>query len=337
MTKSFKKIIFIFSGFFFFLHGAQIPEFKLSWPTPNPAFAKGLGYSTFLQKTGPEKSFSSGAFGCVRNNGYKFHEGLDLYPVKRDKKGKAIDLIYSAMDGVVSHVNSVASYSAYGKYIVIEHTSVTPSLYSLYAHLYSIADGIKIGTKVKVAQTIGQMGNTSSGYHIPLSRSHLHFEIGLRLTDQFQKWYDKKSFRTKNRHGNFSGFNLVGLDPIEFFASYKQKSISSPIDFLNKLPVTVVARVKSSKVPDFALRYPSLCEVKNKAGNSWYVTFGPYGIPLKIVRSTENLTTRQKDIEILKFNSETQKKPCRRLVTQKGSIYYPSEQLQTYIELLFGV
>ena len=136
------------------MHGAKSPEFKLSWPTPNPAFAKGLGYSTFLQKTGPEKSFSSGAFGCVRNNGYKFHEGLDLYPVKRDKKGKAIDLIYSAMDGVVSHVNSVASYSAYGKYIVIEHTSVTPSLYSLYAHLYSVADGIKIGTKVKVAQTM---------------------------------------------------------------------------------------------------------------------------------------------------------------------------------------
>ena len=54
------------------------PQFKLSWPTPNPAFARGLGYSTFLQKTGPDKAVTSGAFGCVRNNGYKFHEGLDL-------------------------------------------------------------------------------------------------------------------------------------------------------------------------------------------------------------------------------------------------------------------
>ena len=57
------------------------PQFSLAWPTPNPAFAKGMGYSAFLQKTGPDKDFSSGAFGCVRNNGYKFHEGLDLYPI----------------------------------------------------------------------------------------------------------------------------------------------------------------------------------------------------------------------------------------------------------------
>ena len=39
------------------------PNFQLSWPTPNPAFAKGMGYSAFLQKTGPDKQFSSGAFG----------------------------------------------------------------------------------------------------------------------------------------------------------------------------------------------------------------------------------------------------------------------------------
>ena len=63
------------------LSGAT-PAFHLSWPTPNPAFAKGMGYSAFLQKTGPDKAFSSGAFGCVRNNGYKFHEGLDLASLK---------------------------------------------------------------------------------------------------------------------------------------------------------------------------------------------------------------------------------------------------------------
>ena len=69
------------------------PNFQLSWPTPNPAFAKGMGYSAFLQKTGPDKAFSSGAFGCVRNNGFKFHEGLDLYPVKRDGRGRADDKV----------------------------------------------------------------------------------------------------------------------------------------------------------------------------------------------------------------------------------------------------
>ncbi|MBT3637016.1 MAG: M23 family peptidase, partial [Opitutae bacterium] len=102
------------------------PSFHLSWPTPNPAFAKGMDYSAFLQKTGPDKSFSSGAFGCVRNNGYKFHEGLDLYPVKRDSRGRADDKVFSAMAGIVRHLNATSGHSAYGKYLVLEHTTLTP-------------------------------------------------------------------------------------------------------------------------------------------------------------------------------------------------------------------
>ena len=162
-------------GIFFSIaicHGANSPSFKLSWPTPNPAFARGLGYSTFLQKTGPDKQFTSGAYGCVRNNGYKFHEGLDLYPVKRDRGGKPEDLIYAAMDGVVSYVNPTPSYSAYGKYIVLEHPKLNPPLYSLYAHLDSITPNLKRGSPVVIAQVIGKMGNSPSGYRIPLERSH---------------------------------------------------------------------------------------------------------------------------------------------------------------------
>ena len=115
-----------------------------------------------------------------------------------------------------SHVNSVSGYSAYGKYLVLEHNKIVPKLYSLYGHLASIEPGIKIGSEIKVAQKIGKMGNSAS-YRIPLNRSHLHFEIGLRLTDNFQSWYNHKKFSTPNRHGNFSGFNLVGFDPTLLF------------------------------------------------------------------------------------------------------------------------
>jgi len=73
LSIQFIAILFLSS----FSRGEVNPNFQLSWPTPNPAFAQGMGYSAFLQKTGPDKAFSSGAFGCVRNNGYKFHEGLD--------------------------------------------------------------------------------------------------------------------------------------------------------------------------------------------------------------------------------------------------------------------
>mgnify|MGYP003889612835 CR=1 FL=1 len=71
----------------------------------------------------------------------------------------------------------------------MEHNSLTPSLYSLYAHLDTISPNLAIGSKVTIAQVIGKMGNSSSGYRIPLERSHLHFEMGLRLTNKFQNWY----------------------------------------------------------------------------------------------------------------------------------------------------
>lgn len=317
---------------------AGTPTFELSWPTPNPAFAKGLGYSTFLQKTGPDKEFSSGAFGCVRNNGYKFHEGLDLYPVNRDKRGKAEDSIFAITDGTVSHINATASFSAYGKYVVLEHNSLTPSLYSLYAHLDTISPNLAIGSKVTIAQVIGKMGNSSSGYRIPLERSHLHFEMGLRLTNKFQNWYNKKSFVSKNRHGNYSGFNLVGIDPIHFYSEYKKKSFATPADFICALTPSVIVQVKTEKTPDFISRYPSLSTTQ-KTGNSngWKATFGPFGIPLLIEPVSKPIDPKDKQIKILSFNPESQKKPCRRLTKKIGNQYIPAEQLQTYLELIFDL
>ncbi len=189
---------------------ASEAPFILSWPTPNPAFAQGHGYSTFLQKTGPDKDFSSGAYGCVRNNGYKFHEGVDLFPVKREASGRAIDSVFSAMRGRVAYINYASSKSSYGRYIVLEHDHFRPILYSLYAHLDSFSPSLKVGDSVKEAEALGRMGNSSS-FRIPLNRSHLHFEIGLRLSEKFQNWYNRKTFKTPNSHGNFNGFNLVGI------------------------------------------------------------------------------------------------------------------------------
>ena len=89
---------------------------------------QGLGYNAFLQKTGPTKEFSSGAFGCVRNNGYKFHEGVDLFPIKKSKQGKASDSIFSVMSGHVAYINHNETKSSYGKYVVLEHPEFVPKV-----------------------------------------------------------------------------------------------------------------------------------------------------------------------------------------------------------------
>lgn len=329
-------ILFFLLSSSLFLRGEIKKKFQLSWPTPNPAFAKGMGYSAFLQKTGPDKAFSSGAFGCVRNSGFKFHEGVDLYPIKRDQSGRASDAVYAAMSGVISYINSISGHSAYGKYIVIEHLSTKPSLYTLYGHLASIEANINIGDRVSIAEKIGIMGNTAS-YSIPLSRSHLHFEVGLRLTDEFQSWYDKKGFKSKNRHGNYSGFNLVGLDPLPFYSKYQKEVFDSPLDYLKSVTPEAKIRIKTNKIPDFAKRYPSLIRMmpNGKPWNGWDCIFGPFGFPISL-QQTDLCTSEEENIKVISYDQRNLERKCRRLVERKNGRIVPAEQLKVYLELIFG-
>lgn len=318
---------------------AANPEFSLSWPTPNPAFARGMGHAAFLQKTGPDKPVTSGAYGCVRNSGYKFHEGLDLYPVKRDSRGRAEDEVFAAMNGVVRHLNGVSGHSSYGKYVVLEHLDLTPALYTLYAHLAEVNPKLKVGARVKVAASLGKMGNTSAGYRIPLNRSHLHFEIGLRLTDHFQGWYASRKFSTPNRHGNYSGFNLVGLDPLDFYGRYKAKTIDTPLAFLRSLPVVTTVRARFAGTPDFTTRYPSLSRPlkPGESPKAWDASFGPHGIPLRVVPAAGPAPVGGAQFRILAYDAESDaaSRSCRALVKGESASRIPSEQLKVYLELLF--
>ena len=308
-------------------------DFSLSWPTPNASFAKGLGYHAFLQKTGPDKDFSSGAFGCVRNNGYKFHEGLDLFPVKSNSQGKAEDSIFAAMDGMVTYLSHKASDSAYGKYIVLEHTQFNPIIYSLYAHLDEISPNLSVGKMVQVAEPIGQMGNTAS-FRIPLDRSHLHFEVGIRLSNQFDKWYKRQRFKTPNKHNNYNGYNLVGIDPIKFYSEYQKKSFRTPAEFFRNLPTVAKVQVMSPKKPFLASRNSALMPSPPapKLIKSWICSFGPFGLPTRLEPSASSFDGT---IRILSYDEKHDSDFCRKLMVRKHGKLHPSEQLETYLELIF--
>ena len=331
---------FGFLGVFFILNitclnlAASSARLELSWPTPNQAFVNGLGYHAFLQKTGPGKEFSSGAFGCVRNSGNKFHEGIDLSPLKRSSSGKAEDYVYAAMDGIIKYVNLNSSSSAYGKYLVIEHEKFTPTLYSLYGHLESVSFGLKSGSTVKVAQRIGKMGNTAS-YNIPLNRSHLHFELGIRLSDRFHSWYNRQSFKTKNDHGNYNGYNLAGINPLLFYSNYQKARFNNPSDYLKSLPVILKILVPSSIVPDILVRNPSLSSNYSKKAQikGWECWIGPYGFPLRF--EVSNADFSGKTLRIIKYNQKYDSENCRKLIVTKNGKLYPSDLLKTYLEIIF--
>src|SRR5687767_3478066 len=173
------------SGVLLFAAIAHGAELKLVWPTPSKAWTDGAPPAQWLQHAGSGDP-DSGSFGGVRSAGTQFHEGIDIKPVARDGRGEPLDSVFAAMDGVVRYVNATAGDSSYGRYVVLEHPGMTPAIYTLYAHFARIAPNVRAGFEVNAGDVLGTMGHSAGGYMIPTDRSHLHFEIGVVMTRNFQ-------------------------------------------------------------------------------------------------------------------------------------------------------
>ena len=98
---------------------------------------------------------------------------------------------------------------------------------------------LRVGAEVDRGQQLGGMGHSSGGYMIPKDRAHLHFEIGVAMTRNFQAWYDRQKFGSKNEHGMWNGMNLVGIDPLAFFNEWRAGRIHSVRDFFAQMETAV--------------------------------------------------------------------------------------------------
>src|SRR5690606_27998289 len=161
------------------------------------------------------KPWEGGSFGFVRTPArlagevvmLKFHEGIDIAPIKRDKAGNPLDLVSSIADGRVVHVSPLAGRSNYGKYAVVEHAWEGSLIYSLYAHLAEIT--VQPGDIVKAGSVLGQMRYTGAGLNRP--RSHLHLELAFLMSTRYEDWHKARGGGV-NYHGLFNGMNLSGTD-----------------------------------------------------------------------------------------------------------------------------
>ncbi len=320
--------------------GATAPRIKIVWPTPNRAYLEKQPWEAFIQPT-VSGQVSSGLFGCVRTSGTQFHEALDLLPVSRDRRGEPLDDIFAVMPGVVRHTNNRAGASSYGRYIVIEHEGTVPSIYTLYAHLSAIADGLRVGQQIAEAQVIATMGHTSGGYTIPRDRAHLHFEMGVRLTDRFQSWYDWKKFGSKNDHGLWNGMNLVGFDPLAFYDAFREHQVDNFRDFLRSQSAALTIRVATSEVPDFATRYPSLLTtlVAPERLVGWDVKINTTGLPFSWTPLTAEQMGDQREgsVRIVQVDEAAVKAcHCKDLVKWRRGEPEPDRDLNTLLQLLFG-
>ena len=314
---------------------------RLAWPTKNMAYAEGRPLEDYIQPT-VSGLVESGLFGCVRTEGWQFHEALDLKSIDRDSKGEPTDEIFAVMAGVVRHVASHPGQSSYGRYIVIEHVDAGLSVSTLYAHLASIAPGIQRGTRVEMGTVIGVMGRSAGNRALPKDRAHLHFEIALRLTDKFSSWYRWKGFGSKNDHGLWNGMNLVGVDPKAFYDAFRDKRVDSFLDFWCTKPVAVTLRVATRSTPDFIKRYPGLREgampLFGLAG--WEVDFDEFGVPLKWrpLLADGVAGYQRNEVRIVSTDDALlDAVSCKDLVKMSRGQSVPDSDLQTNLQLLFGL
>ncbi len=312
---------------------------EIGWPTPNDAWERGRGYESWVQPTVSGEP-SSGLFGSVRSNGTQFHEGLDIRPVGRDRRGEPTDRVTAAMDGVVRNISGRPGDSNYGRYVVLEHPGVTPSVYTLYAHLARIEPGLFEGMTVRRGQVIGLMGHSSNG-NIPVSRAHMHFEIGLMLTRDFPSWYAWKKFGSPNQQGLWNGMNLMGIDPRDFLEKYRARRVDNFDEYFARKDSAVRLRVATSRVPDFITRYPALLKKPiNGLVAGWEVQCDVTGLPFAWtpLYAPDVAGLRAGAVEIVAVdNAALRAFRGKALIRQRGGRPTPGSDLQTMLQLVFGL
>lgn len=250
---------------------------EIAWPTSMDLRSIRSG-ADYLQPT-VSGNPASATFGLVREEGLRFHEGVDIRPALLDGAGEPRDLIIAAMDGRVAYVDA-AGRGGYGKYVVLVHPGAEVPVYTLYAHLARIDLATRVGELVRRGQKLGVMGRTAEGANrIPPERAHLHFEVGLVLSTGFNAWYDAQpdNWRTPNPHGQFNGQNLIGMDPLPVIA-YPATNLLAAV---RAQPTALTVALRTTRVPDFVLRHPVLAQGEIRAAAGWYVEFSWQGMPVR--------------------------------------------------------
>ncbi len=340
MRRTMGRLIAAVFGVLFAATLAVAQRIEISWPTPNPAWERGRSYESWVQPTVSGEA-RSGLWGSVRSSGTQFHEGLDIKPVARDSRGEATDVVTAAMDGVVRHVNPKAGDSSYGRYIVLEHPGVSPAVYTLYAHLAKVDAGIAPGRPVKRGQALGTMGRSAGGYAIPKERAHLHFEIGLKLTDDFNSWFTWKKFGSPNQHGAWNGMNLMGIDARDFLERWRSRRVNNFDQYFAGLDSAVRVRIATTRMPDFIRRYPSLlAKPIDGLVAGWEVKCDVTGLPFSWtplshaeLGGMRSGTARIVAVDTAALRSFRGKS----LVRTRNGQHTPGPDLTTMLQLVFGL
>ncbi len=266
------------------------------------------------------RPWQAGSFGFVRTAIRvgdqmlltKFHEGIDISPIKRDALGNPLDLVSSIADGRVAYVSPLAVRSNYGKYVVVEHQWENSAIYSLYAHLAEIT--CVPGDVVKAGSLLGRMGFTGAG--IDRTRAHVHLELAMMTSRNYDAWSISNG-KGVNFHGLYNGMNLIGSDVARFFLEHQAKPELKFSEFILSSTAHFKVTIPTRGLPDFAKRHPWIVRPGAENPSSWEISFTATGMPLAFTPSGKQVAAPT--LTSIRPSTVPQRYLTRNLVSGEGN------------------
>jgi murein DD-endopeptidase MepM/ murein hydrolase activator NlpD len=292
-------------------------------PTANRALFEAGAEEKFYAGTAGN-DWASGGFGCVRTSGNQFHEGLDIRCLSRDRRGEPNDPVMATTDGTVVYINSTSALSNYGKYIVVKHQVEGLEVYSNYAHLSEVREGLKAGQTVKAGERIATMGRTTNTRQsITKDRAHVHFELNLLLNERFAQWVKSRRPDQRNDHGDWNGQNMAGMDPrLILTGQNSQKAGFSIVQFVRSQTELCRILVRGKEI-SFARRYPALVRANpltDKEGIGGYeIAINYSGLPFQLTPRAPSELKGRANTQLLSVNeAERTARPCGKFVVKRS-------------------
>jgi len=302
----------------------------LTFPTDNDALRRG-NPAAFYQPTA-EGSVESGMFGCVRRGGRRFHEGIDIRCLRRDKRGEPLDEVRAVADGEVAFINSKPGLSNYGRYVVLAHRWDGVAVYTLYAHLADVAGDLKAGQPVSKDQRLGTLGHsTNTREGIPSERAHLHFEVDFLLNNHFHIWYPKREPKAPP-FGNFNGLNLYGLDPAALLLAAGANPKLNFAEYVAQQPVAFTVLIPAKPFPWLKLHPEQIQAAPQGPIVAYEIGVTAWGLPVAIWPRSE---TRSRLPVVARVNeAELARNGCRNLVQRARNGWILSDHGREWLQIL---
>jgi hypothetical protein len=134
--------------------------------------------------------------------------------------------------------------------------------------------------------------------------------------------------------------NLIGIDPLDFFEKWRLLKVNTFSEYFAQMHPAVRLRIASSRIPDFATRYPSLLtEPMTEYVGGWEIAFNWTGLPFRWtpLSPIESIGLSTTNPVILEVDAALDRRErSKSLVVKRREKWTAGRDLETVLEQLFG-